>query len=362
MQYKEYDYIIVGQGVAGSLISHYLMKAGKKVLVVDNGHKTASSVVAAGLVNPITGRRFVKSWMVDELIPHARTCYAELETLLGVEIFESKPVAMLFNSVKMENDWLVRSSEQDVEGYVDKRPFELPAYQTIFEGVSGGVHFGQSGRVKLRVFVEHYRQYLIEQNAYLQTDFDYDDLTLLEQGAVYKDIKAERVIFAEGYKAIENPYFKYLPYWPAKGVVLHVRIPNYPFKERLVKYGVFVVHLHDDVYWVGSTYDKQYTSEEASEKEVSDLLTRLEELIKVPVELVSSTAAVRPTVRDRRPFIGQHPEQTQLYSFNGMGAKGGYLAPYWAAHFADYLEDGKELSRWVNIERYFRRNYPHGGR
>ena len=78
-----------------------------------------------------------------------------------------------------------------------------------------------------------------------QEQFDYDKLCLEDELVTYNGVTAARVV-AEGFKAIENPYFKYLPYWPAKGVVL--QIPNYPFKERLVKYGVFVIHLHDDVF------------------------------------------------------------------------------------------------------------------
>jgi len=64
-----HDYIIIGQGIAGTVLSHELLKAGKKVLVVDNGFTTSSSMMAAGMWNPILFRKLKKSWKAEELLP-----------------------------------------------------------------------------------------------------------------------------------------------------------------------------------------------------------------------------------------------------------------------------------------------------
>lgn len=347
-----HDYIIVGQGIAGTLVAHFLLQQGKKVLVIDNQHHQASSMVAAGLINPITGRNFVKSWRIDDLIPFAIQTYRQLEQQLDISILETKNVAMLFNSVKTENDWLVRSSNPDVVDYVAK-DFYLDFYKDFLDDVQNGVEFKQAGRVRLKELIFAYQALLQEQGSYLEEQFDYQALEIASNQVKYKGIVAQRLIFAEGFQATQNPYFNYLPFAPAKGDILVVNIPNYPAKDKLVKHGVFVIHLKEDLYWVGSTYNRDYKTIAPTPKAKKSLEERLKRVLKLPFEVVEHLTAVRPTVRDRRPFIGQHPHFNALYLFNGMGAKGSYLSPLFASEFVAYLEQEKTLDSEVDIARYY---------
>ena len=84
---NEIDYIVVGQGIAGTFLSYCLLKEGKKVLVVDDDPVYSSSKVSAGIINYITGRRFVKTWMADTIIPFAKQTYLDMETLLGKKFY-----------------------------------------------------------------------------------------------------------------------------------------------------------------------------------------------------------------------------------------------------------------------------------
>lgn len=348
-----HDYIIVGQGIAGTLVAHFLLQKGKKVLVIDNQHHQASSMVAAGLINPITGRNFVKSWRIDELIPFAIKTYQELEQQLDISILATKNVAMLFNTVKTENDWLVRSSNPDVIDYVTK-DFDLDFYKDFLEDVQNGVEFKQAGRVRLKELVLAYKALLQNQENYLEEQFDYQALEVSSNQVTYKAISARRIIFAEGFQATQNPYFNYLPFAPAKGDILLVNIPNYPAKDKLVKHGIFIIHLKDDLYWIGSTYNRDYKTIDPTAKARKSLEERLRRVLKLPFEVIEHLTAIRPTVRDRRPFIGQHPHLKALYLFNGMGAKGSYLSPLFAAEFVAYLEQEKALDSEVDIARYYR--------
>lgn len=348
-----HDYIIVGQGIAGTLVAHFLLQQHKKVAVIDNGHFQSSSMVAAGLINPITGRNFVKSWRIDELIPFAVKTYRALEQQFDLSILEEKQVAMLFNSIKTENDWLVRSSNPDLTNYVTDN-FELDFYQNFLDDIQNGVEFTQAGRVKLKALILAYQHYLQQQQTYLQEEFDYEQLIQKDDVVHYKHLTASKIIFAEGFQAIYNPYFNYLPFGPAKGDILIVKIPNYPAAHKLVKHGVFIIHLEKDLYWVGSTYNRDYKSITPMPKAGQSLTERLQRVLKLPFEVVEHCAAIRPTVRDRRPFIGQHPKFDNLYLFNGMGAKGSYLTPLFAHQFVQYLEEGQALDAEVNIKRYER--------
>ena len=76
------DCLIIGQGISGTLLSWFLHKEGKTFLVIDNNKVDSSSKVAAGIINPITGRRYVTTWMIDEVMPFAIDTYRSLESYL----------------------------------------------------------------------------------------------------------------------------------------------------------------------------------------------------------------------------------------------------------------------------------------
>ena len=75
-------------------------------------------------------------------------------------------------------------------------------------------------------------------------------------------------------------------------------------------------------------------------------------MLKVPFEITNQQAGIRPTVNDRRPLIGLHPEHPQLAVFNGMGTKGVMLAPFFADQFANFLESATPIDKEVDIARF----------
>jgi flavin-dependent dehydrogenase len=59
---KYVDYIIVGGGISGSVLSYTLMKYGASVHVFDLPEENKSSIVASGLWNPVVLKRMKKVW------------------------------------------------------------------------------------------------------------------------------------------------------------------------------------------------------------------------------------------------------------------------------------------------------------
>ncbi len=348
-----HDYLIVGQGIAGTMLAHFLRQKNKKLLIVDQKHHQAASAVAAGIVNPITGRHFIKSWRVDELIPFAFQTYQTLEKTLGTPLLEFKNIARIFDRINTVNNWAMRSSSPDVKAYVHPH-FEPTFYRQFLQEVEDGVEFKQSGRILLKKVIESYKKLLQQEESYLEEKFEHEYLEISTDFIAYKGHRASKIIFAEGYQVIHNPYFNYLPFLPAKGDILMVRIPNYPAKDKLIKHGVFIIPWQNDVFWVGSTYTKNYLTENPVEAEGLALEERLRRILKLDFEVLEHITGIRPTVRDRQPFTGQHPVFDRLYLFNGMGAKGSYLSPFFAHHFADYLENIHALDPSIDIKRYFK--------
>ena len=81
------DYIIVGQGLAGTLLAHELYRQKKTFLVYDDPKQPKASEVAAGLINPVVFRRMTKSWMLDDAFPILESTYRQLEDLLQEKLY-----------------------------------------------------------------------------------------------------------------------------------------------------------------------------------------------------------------------------------------------------------------------------------
>ena len=61
---------------------------------------------------------------------------------------------------------------------------------------------------------------------------------------------------------------------------------------------------------------------------------------------------VRPGTKDRKPFLGRHPYHPQLAVFNGFGAKGSLMIPWYSQHFSQYLLGKGEIFSSADIKRY----------
>jgi glycine/D-amino acid oxidase-like deaminating enzyme len=342
------DVLIVGQGLAGTLLAHFLLERGLNVIIIDNGHKSSSSKVAAGIINPVTGRKYTKSWMIDELIKVATDTYSALEEKYSIPLIKYHNIIRTIHDVRSENNWYRRLGDSEYSEYLSDSPSIKEFEGYIYPPFSYG-EIKKAMQVDLSTLLNkfriHHHQIIIEEA------FDFNKLKLNEDGAQYGQVTARKVIFCEGYKGMENPYFNYLPFEGAKGEVLIVKIPNFK-PQKTLRHKIFIAPLKDDLFWVGAGYAWDLSDVNPTEKEKERLVGLLKEILKVPFEVVDHISGVRPSVADRRPMLGQHPHLGQLYVFNGLGTKGSSLGPFWANRMAEYLLSGATLSMEVNIKRY----------
>ncbi len=348
------DFLIVGQGLAGTWLTHYLMAAGKRVAVVDDSRRlpTTASRVASGIMNPITGKRFVKTWQADTVLPFAHHAYQTLAQQLGSHFFSIKPIVWLLHQLRDLNHLSALSAEPSYANYIG----EVSA--AMFDN-NLQPHLGyaciNAGCVQMDVFLTAFRHYLQQQNALIDAPFCYNDLTLDNGAAVrWGEVGAHHLIFCEGSAAMgQNPYFSFLPYTPAKGEVLLIRLKDADFSQVILKNGVFILHYRDDCYWVGSNYAHQYHTELPTLETRQWIVQQIADTLRCSYDIVAHWAAVRPASHYRRPFVGRHPQHRQLAVLNGLGTKGVSLAPYYAAQLAEHLINDAPIDAAVRIDSYF---------
>src|SRR5215813_14770815 len=86
------EFIIVGQGISGTFLSYYLYKEKRSFVVIDNNDVNSPSRIAAGVINPVTGRRMVTVWMADEVLPFAWQAYQQIGNDLTITAISQKNI------------------------------------------------------------------------------------------------------------------------------------------------------------------------------------------------------------------------------------------------------------------------------
>lgn len=342
-----YDYLIVGQGLAGTCLAHHLLDAGKKVCVMDEDRENTSSKVAAGLFNPVTGRRMVLTWKADKLFPYLHEFYRKKEKLLKTNFFHQNTIYRPFISTEEQNEWMGKSSLDSFKPYVDK-VHSTSKYGHHLKDEYGGLELTNSGYLDIALFLEASKHYFEELRMLVTEVFDYSALKV-DSGIGYKDLTAEKIIFCTGVS--NTPLFSWLPFSPVKGEVLEIR-PEEAI-EKIYNRGVFVLPRSREVCRVGSTYDNKDLSIEITEGARNTLVKKLETILTLNYVITGQKAGIRPATKDRRPFIGFHPEREDVVIFNGLGAKGVSLAPYYSQQLTRRLVAGADIDFEVNINRYY---------
>lgn len=346
------EFLVVGQGLAGTMVSWFLERAGRSFLVVDQPLSGRASEVSAGIINPITGRRFTKSWLIDELLPFARATYREIEREMGISLWSERRILRALTSVFSENEWHQKCAVGNYGRYMSSA-LESRAELVHFKEPVGWGETLHAAQVDLPALLSAYRLHLANKGRLLAEIFRYESLLLDGDQCTYGDVKTRHVIFCEGFRGRENPWFSFLPHAPTKGDLLLVRLPAWQL-EKMIKYGLMIAPLREPgTYWVGATTDRHFQhllpEREAEEK----MVAQLRAVLKVPFEVIAHLSGVRPTVKGYRPFVGRHPKHPNLIVFNGLGMKGTSLAPYFAHQLVDHLLRGLPLHPAVSIERFF---------
>ncbi|GAB3020892.1 NAD(P)/FAD-dependent oxidoreductase [Spirosoma pulveris] len=343
------DYLIVGQGVAGSVLAWTLDQRGCSVLLANDPARPSASAVAAGLVNPLTGRKLVRTWKADELFPFLHEFYTDIEQQLGVQFFHPKNIYRPFRSVAEQTDYLTLTNEPEIRQYVSQATDDQQ-YSPYIENSFGGLEVTQAGWLDLTEFVRIIKGYFVRKNQYFELPVEVNDLTINNSGVEWQGVKINKVIFCDGVQSRENPLFDWLPYNPVKGQILTALVDKYPIKN-IVNQGVFILPVRNGLIRIGATYSWHDLDWQITEDGRAYLESKVAAVLKVPYQIVAQHAGIRPSTKDRRPFIGLHPAQPAVGIFGGMGTKGVSLAPYLAEEFARYLLDGEDLAPEANISR-----------
>ena len=339
------NYLIIGAGLSGLTVAANLIKRGQNVTVVDSG-VNHSSIIAAGMINPLVFRRMTKGWRVDDFMPKLHTFYPELESYTQSSFFHPILIRRMFSSEQECDLWLKKQEREDFGNYMFKLTEEDKSYSRAINNFGSGRIKG-GAYVDTKVFLEEMKNWIKREGCLITQEVNYSDLKRLSYlGVAYDDI-----IFCEGYLGKNNPWFGSLPLNQTKGETLTIQSDGIP-EDESVNRKCFILPLGNKQFKVGSTYEWHTSTLHTTEEGRAAILEKASCLTEASIEVVDQAAGVRPTVIDRRPLIGTHADMKNYHIFNGLGTKGYLLAPSLSTEFVEYLIDGKPLDHEVNIRRF----------
>lgn len=349
---KNVDYLIVGQGLAGTFLAFQLIQKGFSVFVIDKGHKYSSSYVAAGVINPVVLKRFTITWRAKEFLNYNTSFYKSLDDFLNNKYHFTMPIHKLISSKDEENFWQHRYEKEDVKDFIYKDLSEIDSKISSTQKFKVGV-VKHTSWLNISALLTDFRTHLITKDFLLEETFEFDKLTSNN----YKSISFEKIVFCEGAIGKQNPLFNKLPFSLNKGQLLTIENNSLP-NDVMLKKKVFVLPINPNEYKIGATYSWKWdtTNEEtalAIEPEKTELLKSfLEEIITSDYKIIKEETGIRPAVMDRRPLIGRHSAHSNYYLFNGMGSRGCFMAPLLTEEFIDFVESGKPLHPEVDLNRF----------
>ena len=348
------DVLIVGQGLAGSLLAWELIQQGQRVLVIDNGTMNASQV-AAGLINPVTGQRLVKQAGIEYLLPTALTSYQQLANRFRQPFFKPLPMLRILKNPLEQQSAQKRLLKADYQGFLS----DVQNTSNAITAPYGVLLQNQTGYLNTNALLTQIKRFLIENTSYRQGVFDYDEICI-QPSLSWRNIQPKHLVFCEGHYAVQNPWFGKLPFQLAKGEILHCNSQGIQ-QQHILNYGHWLIPNGEHRFKLGASFESGKTDTQTTEQAKQALLQLLDKILPdlQPVSVLDQQAGIRPTTLDKQPFIGSHPQFANLHIFNGFGAKGSLLIPWYARQFAKSLFQKTTLPINADIQRFYETHFAH---
>lgn len=346
----KYDYIIIGAGICGTWLSYYLLNEKRSVLVIDDGHTSSASKVASGLINPVTGRRVVTTWMVDELLPFAWNEYNAIGKNLNKQVIQQKNILAFPSAPDLLQAFEKR--KQQGNSYIYASPVKKEALSKHFNFPFDVMQIAPCYLIDVNALIMHWRKYLISKNALSTEVFNEDDLLLSNEYIQYKNITAEKIIYCNGINSAQSKYWKQLPFVPNKGQALIADIAALS-TDHIYKFGLLsLIPWQNNLWWVGSSNELNFINAEPTGNFFKTTVAMLKTILKTDFTIKEHVSSIRPAAVERRPFAGTHPAHNQIAILNGMGSKGCSLAPWFAKELAAHLINKKTIDPLADVKRF----------
>ena len=329
---KKYDYLIIGQGIAGSSFAWTSYFNKKSFIILDSQEKNSASNAALGIYNPITGRRNSLTWNVEKLFNSLEEFYLNVEKTIKKNILFKKKIYRPFKDNRDYNDWNLRLENDKFKKYLSKID-------------SSGILTCKSGYLDVSKYLSETRKYFKSIDRYKNYKLSNNQVIIKKNRVIIKEFDAKNVIMCLGINQLNINYLNKIPLRAVSGNSI-IAETNFN-SNHIINKKISVINTSRKNIHAGSTYHNGFEN-----NGVDKLLNKLDEIIKKEYKVKKINFGIRSASVDRKPLVGKHPTIDNLYIINGLGSKGVSQSPYCSKELFNYIELNKNLDKEINIERF----------
>jgi glycine/D-amino acid oxidase-like deaminating enzyme len=308
---------IVGQGLAGTCVAWELWRRRIPFVIYDDPEGTpGSSRIAAGLINPVTGKNFEPTPDVANLLPDAVHFYQDIEAVLSQKFWHPMPIRRFANN---EKEWLKilrKASRPDVAMWIAPANPKSPPARWI-----GAVVLQGGGRLDIAGFLNESREFFRSQSLYHSSHIPVDSTSPL-------------ILWCEGSAGLMHG--RHGEHRCAKGEIITIHAPSWISGEIRIGGGGWLIPIGDQCFKVGATYEWDKLDHSPTRHGLEQLHLIAKELGgDNRYDLLKHEAAIRPIVNRSNPQMIRVASDS--WSLNGLGSKGALTAPSMAKKFAQQI-------------------------
>ena len=317
------DFLIVGHGLAGSVLAHMLLEQGQRVVVLESKSPHSASKVAAGLVNPLIGPKLNVPLHMGHCLKQSINFFRSIGEKAGKSLFGEFLLHRVFVSEKQRGLWLKKSNDPVFRLYARLIQTRESCEKLGIEAPLGaGIQL--ANRLDFPLFLKLSEDILRQAGCWQDGIFEEADWN-----------ETKKIVFCEGYRVMQNPWFGHLPFAPAQGEILLLEKPL----SIAASNGAWVLPEKKERCLAGSTWKHKDIESGATENGRKEILEKLPLLDTLPARIIEHRSGIRPGTRDRHPIIGKHDENGKMFLFNGFGSRGATTIPFYAKRMVDFMMD-----------------------
>ncbi|MDX1680689.1 MAG: FAD-dependent oxidoreductase [Akkermansiaceae bacterium] len=325
---SERSFTIVGQGLAGTCLAWELWQREFPFTLIDR-EEGGSSRVAAGLINPVTGKNFEPSPQITTFLPQAMEAYASAEQTLDATFWHPLPIIRFADSEKNWDKMQAKAELPEVMQWITEGPTPM-----VGSDWRGRIILHSGGRLDTRNFLDASREFFARHDCYKKGEVDFDDAP-------------KHTVWCDG--AVGLMTERYGSHRCAKGEILTVQA-NWPENTIRTGAGGWLIPIGEQRFRVGATYEWDPLDEEPTEEGRQKVKMLANQLGGPEFEIIDHEAGIRPILRRSQPLIG--PIGNEQWMFNALGSKGSLYAPGIAKELAAWLVDGEEAHPHYDIRKF----------
>ncbi len=332
--------LIIGQGIAGSCLAWELKRRGADFTIADRPIAETASRVAAGLVNPLTGRAFRPGWRQEECLSALSSFYPETERELGGSWWQKTPIFRELETEDQLEIWQERQTAPESCSYAGPL-FPWPEH---WEGKGQAAYTRGSGVLHVETMVNAMRRFFSEEGRFVEAEVAPSDIQPGADGFFHWcGDSFSHIVWCTGWEAGMHPDMAPLKGRPSKGTILDLELKDLEWHAGILHFGHWLVH--NGFFWrFGATYAWAWDAPGVPEAPaVQELMLDMVKRYSGEMNVIRARAAVRPIIRRSQPVAGPIPGLERQFVFSGLGSKGVTTSPWTAAQLAEHLVHGTEL-------------------